>query len=164
MGLLEPNTGSIFWTIVTFILLLFVLKKYAWKPILKTLEDRENKIKVALYQAEQDQKDAQKYLEEQKELLDKSRKESIEMINESKKHAENVRKDIIEKARGEAEKMLEQAKQEIEHSKEAAINDVKKYAVDLSLAAAQKVLRETLTEEKHLQLIEKSVKELSQAQ
>lgn len=164
MGLLEPNTGSIFWTVVTFLLLLFVLKRYAWKPILKTLEDRENKIKVALYQAEQDQKDAQKYLEEQKALLDKARKESIHMINESKKNAENVRNDIVEKARVEAEKMLERAKQEIELSKDAAINDVKKYAVDLSLAAAQKVLQDTLTEEKHLQLIEKSVKELSQAQ
>jgi len=163
MGLLEPNTGSIFWTVVTFILLLLVLKKYAWKPILKTLEDRENKIKIALYQAEQDQKDAQKYLEEQKTLLDKARKESIQMINESKKNAENVRKDIVEQSRVEAEKILERAKQEIDLSKETAINDVKKYAVELSFAAAQKVLRETLTEEKHLQIIEKSVKELSQS-
>jgi len=163
MGLLEPNTGSIFWTVVTFILLLLVLKKYAWKPILKTLEDRENKIKVALTQAEQDQKDAQKYLDEQKALLDKVRKESIQMINESKKNAEKVRKEIVEKARVDAEKMLERAKQEIELSKDAAINDVKKYAVDISLAAAEKVLRETLTDKNHLRLIEKSVNELSQA-
>ena len=78
MDLLSPDSGTIFWTVLTFILLLLILKKYAWKPILKTLEDRENKIKVALYQAEQDQKEAAKFLEEQKTLLDKAKNESIQ--------------------------------------------------------------------------------------
>ena len=60
MDLLTPDSGTLFWTALTFILLMLILKKFAWKPILKTLEDRESKIKVALYQAEQDQKEAAK--------------------------------------------------------------------------------------------------------
>ena len=160
MDLLSPDSGTIFWTVLTFVLLLLILKKYAWKPILKTLEDRENKIKIALYQAEQTQKEAEKLLEEQKELIAKARKESAETINESKRSAENSRKEIIEHAQTEADNLLERAKQEIELSKQAALDELKQYAVDLSFSAAQKVIGEILTKEQHFNLIKKSIEEL----
>lgn len=163
MDLLSPDSGTIFWTIVTFILLLLILKKYAWKPILKTLGDRENKIKVALYQAEQDQKEAEKLLAEQRELLEKARKESVQIINDSKRSAEASRKELLEQARAEADRLLERAKQEIELSKDAAIEEVKQYTVDIAMLAAQKVVGEILSKEQHLNLIDKYVKELSQA-
>jgi len=163
MDLLSPDSGTIFWTIVTFILLLLILKKYAWKPILKTLSDRENKIKVALYQAEQDQKEAEKLLAEQRQLLEKAKNESVQIINDSKKNAEASRKELIEQARIAADHLLERAKQEIELSKDAAIEDVKQYATDIAFLAAQKVVGETLSREQHLDLIDKYVKKLSQA-
>ena len=163
MDLLSPDSGTIFWTVLTFIILLLVLKKFAWKPILKTLEDRENKIKVALYQAEQTQKEAEKLLKNQREILTKARQESAETINAAKKSAEITRKEIIDQTQIEAENLLKQAKQEIEISKQTALDELKKYAVDLSFAAAQKVISETLTKEQHLQLIEKSIEELSRA-
>lgn len=164
MDLLSPDSGTILWTILTFILLLLILKKYAWKPILKTLEDRENKIKVALYQAEQDQKEAAKFLEEQKALLEKAKKDSIQIINDSKKSAETSRKELIEHARNEADRLLERAKQEIDLSKDAAIEDVKKYATDIAILAAQKVVGETLSKNQHLNLVDKYVKEFIQTQ
>jgi len=163
MDLLSPDSGTLFWTVVTFVLLLLILKKYAWKPILKTLEDRENKIKVALYQAEQDQKDAAKFLEEQKTLLEKAKKDSIQMINDSKKNAEASRKELLEHARNEADRLLERAKQEIELSKDAAILEVKQYATDVAIMAAQKVVGETLSQKQHLKLVDKYVKEFIQA-
>ena len=163
MDLLLPESGTIFWTILTFVLLMLILKKFAWKPILKTLSDRENKIKVALYQAEQDQKDAQKLLAEQRELLDNARKESVQIINDSKKSAQASRKELLEQARAEADRQLERAKQEIEISKDAAIDEVKKYATDIAFLAAQKVVGETLSREQHLNLVDKYVKQLSQA-
>ena len=164
MDLLSPDSGTIFWTVLTFILLMLILKKYAWKPILKTLEDRENKIKVALYQAEQDQKEAAKFLEDQKTLLDKAKNESIQIINDSKKSAEASRKELIEHARNEADRLLERAKQEIDLSKDAAIEDVKKYATDIAILAAQKVVGETLSKNQHLNLVDKYVKEFIQTQ
>lgn len=164
MDLLSPDGGTIFWTVITFILLLLILRKFAWKPILKTLDDRENKIKVALYQAEQDQKEAEKLLTEQKELLEKAKKESVQIINDSKKSAEASRKELLEQARTEADQLLGRAKQEIELSKEAAIEDVKKYTTEIAILAAQKVVGETMSKKQHLNLIDKYVKELSQTQ
>ncbi|MBC8184919.1 F0F1 ATP synthase subunit B [candidate division KSB1 bacterium] len=162
MDLLSPNAGTIFWTVVTFVLLLLILKKFAWGPILKGLEDRENRIKSAVYQAEHDQKEAEKHLEEQKRIIGEANKESVKLLNDSKETAEHTRKEIVEQARSEAERMLERAKQEIDLSKEAAIADVKKYAVDISLLAAQKVVGETLSEKQQINLIEKYINELSQ--
>jgi F-type H+-transporting ATPase subunit b len=164
MDLLTPDSGTLFWTVLTFILLLLILKKFAWKPILKTLEDRESKIKVALYQAEQDQKEAAKFLEEQKALIEKAKKDSIQIFNDSKKSAEASRKDLIEQARNEAERLLERAKQEIDLSKDAAIQDVRQYATDIAILVAQKVVGETLSKEQHLKLVDKYVKEFVQAQ
>jgi F-type H+-transporting ATPase subunit b len=163
MDLLLPESGTLFWTILTFVLLMLILKKFAWKPILKTLSDRENKIKVALYQAEQDQKEAEKLLADQRKLLEKARMESVQIINDSKKSAEASRKELLEQARIEADRQLERAKQEIELSKDAAIDEVKKYATDIALLAAQKVVGDTLSREQHLNLVDKYVKQLSQA-
>ena len=163
MDLLSPNTGTIFWTVITFVILMLILKKLAWKPILKALEDRENRIKSAIYQAEQDQKRAEQLMREHQALIEKAKKESMKIINESKETAENTKKEIIEQARFEAEKMLEKAKQEIELSKDAAISEVKKYAVDISLSAAQKVVGEIINQEQQVKLIQKYIQELSQA-
>lgn len=160
MDLLSPDSGLIFWTVLTFILLLLILKKFAWKPILKTLEDRENKIKVAISKSEQSQKEAEKLLEQQKELLEKARKESVGIIDESRKNAEKFRKQIVEQAHLEAENILERAKQEIKLSKDAAIDEIKQHAVDLSFAAAQKIIGKTLTKDQHFNLIKKTIKEL----
>lgn len=163
MDLLSPDTGTIFWTVITFVILLFILSKLAWKPILKTLADRENRIKSALYQAEHDQKEAEKFLQEQKALINQAKKDSIKIINESKQAADRTQKEIVEQARLESERLLERAKQEIELGKDAAIADIKKYAVDISLIAAQKVVGETLSEQQQVNLIKKYVNELSQA-
>jgi len=162
MDLLSPDTGTIFWTIITFVLLLLILSKFAWKPILKGLEDRENRIKSAIYKAEHDQKEAEKYLAEQKKLIDEAQKKSVKIFNESKKTAENAKKEIVEKAHLEAERLITRAKQEIDLSKEAAISDVKKLAVDISLLAAQKVVGETLSTDQQKNLVTKYLKELSQ--
>ncbi len=163
MDLLSPDSGTIFWTVLTFILLLLILKKYAWKPMLKMLEDRENKIKVALYQAEHDQKEAARLLEEQRALLEKAHRDSIELMNESRKNAEASRKELIEQARIEADRILERARQEIDLSKDAAIQEIKQYATEIAILAAQKVVGETLSKEQHLKLVDKYVKEFVQA-
>ncbi len=164
MELLSPNLGTIFWTVLTFILLILLLKKFAWKPILKVLDDRENRIKSSLYQAEQDKIEAEKQLAEQKRLVEKAKKESLRIINESKESAEKSRKELMEQSRQDAERLLERARMEIEQSKETAIAEVKKYAVELSLLAAKKVIGETLQPEQQELLIKQYLNELGPQQ
>ena len=160
MDLLSPDSGTIFWTVLTFVVLMLILKKYAWKPILKTLEDRENRIKVTLYEAEQSQKDAEKLRDEQARLLEKLRKESADILHQSKLDAENARKKLMEEARLDAKKLITRSKNEIELSKLEAINEIKEYAVDLSIAAIKKAIGESFRETEHFDMIKKSVQEL----
>lgn len=163
MELLSPNLGTIFWTVLTFVLLILILKRLAWKPILKVLDDRENRIKSSLYQAEQDKKEAEIFLEEQRRLVEKAKKESVRIINESKETAENARKELLEQSRLEAERLLVRAKQEIELSKDSAIAEVKNYAVEISLLAAKKVVGETVQKEQQELLIKQYLNELDRA-
>lgn len=163
MDLLSPDSGTIFWTVLTFVVLLLILKKFAWKPILKTLEDRENTIKVSLDEAEQNQKESEKYREEQAQLLEKLKKESADLFHQSKLDAENARKKLMDQARDDSEKLLSHAKNEIELSKLEAIGEIREHAVDLSIAAAKKVIGESFTEKDHLDLIEKSIQDLAKS-
>ena len=161
MDLLSPNLGVAFWTVITFTILVWILKKLAWKPILDTLETREKMIKQALDQAEHANKEAENLLEQQRTLLHQARKESTEIVNESKKSAEGAKKELIDQAQQEAENILERAKYEIDLSKQTAISEIRQYAVDLSLTAAQKVIGEALTKDQHFHLIEKTIDELN---
>ncbi len=161
MDLLSPDTGTIFWTVITFILLMLILKRVAWGPILNTLENREKKIQTALDQAEEDRKQAEKYLQEQMALIEQAKKESAKIISDSREVAEKTKKEIVDQARQEAENLLKKAKQEIDMSKDAAISEIKKYAVDLSLLAAQKVVGESLDDDSQKELIKKYINQLS---
>jgi F-type H+-transporting ATPase subunit b len=162
MDLLTPNTGTIFWTVLSFLLLMLILKKYAWKPILENLDKREHRIQSALDESEKNQKEAERILAEQKELLQKARKDGLDMLAENRKDAERIKKEIVDQAHKESVNLLEKAKREIEHNTQTAIAEIKNYAVDLSIAAAQKVIGENLTTEQHRTLIKNQLKELSQ--
>ncbi len=164
MDLLSPDTGTIFWTVLTFIILLLILKKFAWGPILKGLEDRENRIKAAIYQAEKDKNEAEKYLAEQRSLIDEAKKESIKILNDSKDMAEQTRNEIMAQAQQQAEQLIDRARAEIGLSKEAAIAEVKNYIVDLAVLAAQKVVGDTLSEQQRANLFQKYINELRQRQ
>ncbi|MBN1155897.1 F0F1 ATP synthase subunit B [candidate division KSB1 bacterium] len=161
MDLFNPQSGTIFWTVLTFVIVLIVLRKYAWAPILKTLEERENKISDALEQAESNRIEAIKMREEQDKLLQDARQESTAMIEESKINAEKISQSILDNARTEAEHLLDRARKEIELSKRTAIDELRQYAVDLSLAVAEKLTEKALSKEDHLNLIERSLFEFT---
>ena len=163
MDLLNPQSGTIFWTALTFIILLIVLRRYAWGPILKTLEERENRIKDALDQAETSRTTAMQLKEEQEKSLKIAREESVALIEDSKVNAEKISRSIIEEARKEADNLLNKAREEIMRSKMIALDELKQYAIDISLAAAQKVTSNSLSEKDHLKLIENSLDEFVEA-
>lgn len=160
MDLLTPNPGVIVWTTIIFLILFFVLKKTAWKPLLNMLDAREIKIRSALEEAEKVHKDANLLLAEQKELLLKARNESNELIERGRKHADKIRVELIEQAQIDAEKLLETARIEIENSKKNAIAEMKQYAVEIAIDAARKVIKDYFSVEQHSALIQKAIDEL----
>ena len=158
--LLKVNPGLIFYTVVTFLLLLYILKKLAWKPILGALEEREKRIQESLESAEKARRESEELLQKQHDMLESARKEAQQILDQSRKAAEATRQEILANARAEAEQMLERAKREIALSRDKAIEEIRNLAVDLSIAAASKVIRKTLSREEHRRLVEEAIQEM----
>jgi len=158
--LLKVNPGLIFYTVVTFLLLLYILKKLAWKPILGALEEREKRIQESLESAEKARRESEELLQKQHDMLESARKEAQQILDQSRKAAEATRQEILANARAEAEQMLERAKREIVLSRDKAIEEIRNLAVDLSIAAASKVIRKTLSREEHRRLVEEAIQEM----
>lgn len=145
----SPNVFALagnvsFWTVVIFILLLIILAKFAFPPILGYAAAREQRIQDALDKAQRDREEANQLMEEQRQALARGREEAQGFISEAQKTAERVRKDILEKARAEQEEMLVRAKREIEDERMRAIESLRREAVDLAVAAASKLVEKRL--------------------
>lgn len=159
-GLYDINTGLSVWTLVVFDILVFILGKYAWGPILGAVEAREKGIQTALDEAADRNEEAAKLLAEHKEQLADARRQANELIAEGKAVGETVRKEIEEKARAEAQSIVERARAEIERERDAAIAELRREAVDLALAAASRLMQENLNQDKDRAIVERYLTEL----
>lgn len=158
--LLTIEPGMLIWTFVVFFLLLWVLKKFAWKPLLSALEGREQSIRADLERAENARVEAERLLAEHKKMLDRADAESRAIIEEARKTAEALKHDIVEKASEQARQMTNQAKAEIQREKETALSQLRNEVADLAIQAASKILRESLDDEKHRKLVSTFISEL----
>ncbi|GBD93047.1 ATP synthase subunit b, sodium ion specific [bacterium BMS3Abin05] len=158
--LLNVNPGLIFWTVVTFLFLLLVLKKLAWKPILGGLESREQWIKDTLDDAEKRRREAEQKLAQYEQMLDQAKKETQEIINNSRKTAEMMKNEIVRQANEEAMRLIEKARRDISLESEKAIEEIRKLAVDLSVEAASKLIGQTLTGSGHREIVKKYIQEM----
>ncbi len=162
MELVTPSIGLIFWTTLVFLILLFLLTKYAWKPMLSAVKDREKSIENALMAAEKAREDIQKMSNENEKLLQEARLERDKIIKEAMQAATQVRQEAGERASHEASLIIQSARQSIETDKEAAKTELKNLVAQLSLEIAEKILRSKLTDDKSSQdLIERYIKETS---
>lgn len=152
--MLDINPGLIIWTIITFIVLLFVLKKLAWKPLLEALTAREEKIRESLEQAEHARHEAQRLIEENQKQMQQAQSEFQRLMREAREEAERVRAKRKQEAEAEARKIVEQGKMEIEREKEAALTLLRSEVADLAIRAAERILDEELDEKKHRKLID----------
>jgi F-type H+-transporting ATPase subunit b len=152
--MLNPNPGLIIWTIVTFVLLLIVLSKFAWKPLLEALKKREETLRTSMERAEQAKQDAERLLNEHKKQLDHAEVEGQRILNENRQLAEKLKDEIIEKANQQSRKVVKQAKEEIDRNKEAALMQLRGEVASLAVQAAGKILDETLDENKHRKLVD----------
>lgn len=143
-GFFSLNTGLMFWTVIIFLVLVAVLTRYAWRPILGALEARERRIQEILDAAVRDRDEAQRLLEEHRRQVAESRNQAQQIVAEGRQAAERVRHDMLEEARRQQEEILERARQEIGREQEAAVAAIRREAVDLSLAAASKLIERKL--------------------
>lgn len=149
----EVNFGLFFWTWVVFVGLFFALKRFAWPAILRATEERERKIRAQLEDAERMNAEARAALEEHKKLLAGAKGEAHALLNEAKAVAQKEREALLAKARQEQEQILERAKREIAAERERAVRELRREAVDLSLAAAAKLIERRLDDEANRRLV-----------
>lgn len=160
-GLFSINVGLMIWTVVIFISLLVVLRRFAWGPILSAVEAREKGIQGALEEARSRQIEAEKLLEEHKKQLADARRQAQEILAEGREAADRLRKELEGKAREESDAILTRARSEIQREKEAAVDALRRESVDLALAAASKLLHQKLDGEQDRKLVMEYVNGLS---
>jgi F-type H+-transporting ATPase subunit b len=155
MELVTPGFGLVVWTIITFLFLLFILRKFAWKPILGAVEEREDGIKSALASAESARKEMQNLKADNERILNEARAEREGMLKDAREIKAKMIADAKDEAQAQANKMIEQAQTAIESEKKAAMAELRNQVASLSIEIAEKVVRAELSnKDKQLQLVE----------
>lgn len=161
MELVSPNVGTIFWMIIVFGIVAFVLKKFAWKPILNALNEREESISSALNAAVEARKEMENLKAGNEELLAQARKEKEIIMREAMALKENILAEAKEMAFEETQRSIENARNQIQNEKAKAINEMKRQMTELSFMIAEKIIRKEMADDKQHQLmVEKLVDEI----
>ncbi len=156
------NTGDILFQLLAFIVLLFLLRKYAWGPLMGIMKKREEHISNEINEAEKSRKEAQSYLDEQTAALKEARKEAQALIEAAKKQGEQQGEDILRAAREEANRMKESALSEIDREKEQAVQTLRNEVATLSVQIASKVITKELDEQAQQKLVNDYLKEVGE--
>jgi len=159
-NLFAGDIGNAVWTLVIFLLVIFVLGKFAWGPLLGGLQQREEFIRRSLQEAKADREAADARLQEYEEKLSSAGAEASEIIEQGKSEGKKLQAGIEEKARDEADKMVQRARREIELAKQTAIKDLYATSSELATEIASRIVRRELNPQDHEKLISDSIKEL----
>lgn len=160
-NLFKGDFGNAFWTLLIFFLVLVVLGKFAWKPILKMLQDRERFISESLSKAKETNASAERMMADYKAKIDKAHQEATAIVDEARRDAEEARKRIQGEAKAESEAIAARAKKDIELARDHAIKDLHDQSIQLATAVAGKLLRRELTPSDHQALLNEAFAELS---
>jgi len=158
--LVQLDPGLFIWTIITFLLVLFLLSKFAWKPLLKVLQDREDEIKASLKDAEIARTELERVNLESEKILNDARAEARKIQAESKSVSEKQRDEIIQKAKEEAKKIAVSAESQIKMEKDLAIKQIQEKVVDLTFSISEKVIKKNLNTNDNKEIIRDSLKNL----
>jgi len=157
MGLVTPELGTIFWMVIIFGIVVFVLRKFAWTPILSALSERENNIDNALRAAEQARKEVQNLKADNEKIMAEAKQEKEKILHETIELKDKIIAEAKQKAEADAENSIEHARQQIQNEKAKAINEIKQQVTELSLMIAEKVIRKELGDEKKQQEMVKNL-------
>ncbi|MCY1721702.1 F0F1 ATP synthase subunit B [Prolixibacteraceae bacterium Z1-6] len=145
MGLVMPNPGTVIWMLIIFGIVVYVLKKFAWRPILDALKERETSIANALNSAEEAKREVAGLKADNEKVIAEARKERDVILKEAKEIKAKIVAEAKGKAAEEAQKTIDQARQQINAEKTAAINEIKKQVAELSVVIAEKVIKKELS-------------------
>lgn len=155
MELITPEFGLIFWTGISFLVLLFILRKFAWKPILNSVNTREQSIKDALASAEAAKREMENLTADNERILKEARAEREALLKEAREIKTKMIADAEEDAKAKADKLIANAQAAIETEKKAAISELKAQVANLSVDIAEKVVKAELSDkDKQLKLVE----------
>ncbi len=158
--MLDLNPGLIVWTIITFVAVLAILSKTAWKPLVGALTKREEEIRTSIEHAENANAEAKRLLEENKRQLAMADAQSQAAVREGREMGERLKAEIIEKANASSRQVIEQAKEEIRREKDAALIALRSEVADLAVSAAGKIIDANLDVNKHRSLVDNVIKDI----
>ena len=160
MELVTPAIGLIFWTTVVFTLLVLLLKKFAWKPILSAVDERNQSIKNSLAQAEKARNEMSELTANNEKIIAQAKVDRDVILKEARDMKNEIISEAKDKASKEAEKLVSTAKEQILNEKMKAITDLKNHVADLSIEMAEKILSSELSDvAKQKELVKKALKE-----
>ena len=154
VSLLSPSYGLMFWTLIIFVLLLIVLTKFAFPPIIGAVEERERKLQEAIDGARADREAAAELLAQQRKELDAARTEAQQFIADGRAAGEKMRVDMLAQTQVQQQEMLDRARREIDAERDRAIAELRREAVDLAIAGAGKVIERNLDDASNRKLID----------
>jgi len=157
----EFSIGLFFWQTIIFVILIFLLKKFAWSPILKAVNEREQGIKDALDSAEAAKKEMQSLQADNEKIMKEARAERDSLLKEARDLKNSMISQAKDEAKSEAQKIIESANEAILNEKNAAVSDIKKQVASLSIEIAEKLLKEKLSDDnKQMKIVEDLIKDV----
>jgi F-type H+-transporting ATPase subunit b len=158
--LVQPDPGLFIWTIVTFLVLLALLAKFAWRPLLQALETRQAAIRKSLDDAQQARQELERLHQESAQIIRQARVEAEGIVNQSRADAGRLREELRQKARAEADGIVKNAERQIQLETTRALQQIRHEAVDLSVMIASKILQRNLSKEDNERLIAEALKQV----
>ena len=158
--LVPTDPGLFIWTIVTFLVLLALLAKFAWRPLLEALDTRQNAIRKSLDDAQQARQELERLNTESAQIVARSRQEADAIITQSRADGDRLREEIRQKARAEADVIVKNAERQIQLETSRALEQIRHEAVELSVAIASKIIQRNLTREDNERLIDEALRQV----
>src|SRR5687767_5802898 len=158
--LVQPDPGLFIWTILTFLVLLALLARFAWGPLLQALEGRRAAIAKSLDDAQSARQEMERLRQESAQIMRNARVEAEAILARSRSDADALREELKQKARGEAAAIVKNAERQIQFETARAVQQIRQEAVDLSVAIASKILRRQVSKEDNEGLIEETLKQV----
>ena len=163
-ALIKVTPGLMIWTIVSFLITLFVLKRYAFGPIQKTIDERRDRIRRSLDEADNAREEARRLLEEHRALIGQARAESEEILAEARKVADAQRERVRQETEDDRQRRLEETRRQIDQATQNALAEIRNEVANLSLLAAEKITRKSLTDADQRRLIDEALAEIDFSQ
>ena len=158
--LIEVRLGLMIWTLVCFGITFFVLKKFAFGPIQKAIDDRRQRIRDSLAEADHAREEARRLLEEHRQFRAQARGEAEQMLAEARRVADSMRERVKDEAEADRQRRLEETRRQIEAETARALEQIRAEVADLALVAAEKVTRRSLDDAEHRRLIDEAIGDL----